>query len=390
MSKPLGVGLIGYRFMGKAHSHAYRDLDFFFNPTRQVAMRALCGRNEEAVKAAASKWYWESYETDYQRLINRDDIDIVDISSPGNTHVEIALAAAKAGKHVICEKPLANTLADAKKMLAAVQAAGVKHMTGFNCRKIPSVLLAKKWITEGLIGEPYLFRGAYLQDWIVDPEFPLVWRLDKSICGSGALGDLAAHTIDLAHFLVGDIAEVNGMMKTIVGERPLAEAMDEGLGAVGGGERGKILVDDVVMFLAKFANGVMGTFEATRFATGNHNASTFEINGSEGSIRWNIERLNEIELYLRSDAAGSQGWRTVQVGDGSVHPYIDRYWPAGHIIGWEHSFIHQIYEFVEAVANDTPVTPDFVDGVKCQAVLEAVEQSANASKWMQVEKTERV
>lgn len=387
MSKPLGVGLVGYRFMGKVHSHAYHDLGFFFNPTRPLAMRAICGRDEEAVAAAAAKWRWESYETDYRDLVARDDIDIIDISSPGNTHVEIALAAAKAGKHIICEKPLANTLADARKMLVAVQEAGVKHMVGFNCRKIPSILLAKKWISEGLIGEPYLFRGVYLQDWIVDPEFPLVWRLDKSVCGSGALGDLAAHTIDLAHFLVGDITEVTSIMKTIVKERPLAEAMDEGLGAVGStaGGKGEVLVDDVVMFLAKFGNGTMGTFEATRFATGNHNTSTFEINGSEGGIRWNIERLNEIELYLRSDAAGQQGWRTVPVGDGSVHPYIDRYWPAGHIIGWEHSFIHEVYEFAEAVAKDTPVSPDFVDGVKCQAVLEAVEQSAASGRWVKVE-----
>lgn len=209
MAKPLGVGLVGYRFMGKVHSHAYHDLGFFFNPTRPVAMRAICGRTEEAVKAAAAKWKWESYETDYRKLIARDDIDIIDISSPGDSHVEIALAAAAAGKHILCEKPLANTLADAKKMLTAVREAGVKHMVGFNCRKIPSVILAKKWISEGLIGEPYLFRGAYLQDWIVDPDFPLVWRLDKSVCGSGALGDLAAHTIDLAHYLVGDIGEVS-------------------------------------------------------------------------------------------------------------------------------------------------------------------------------------
>jgi predicted dehydrogenase len=390
VSKPLGIGLVGYRFMGKAHSHAYHDLNIFFNLTRPIARRAICGRDEQAVKAAAAKWHWEGYETDYRQLVERPDIDIIDISSPGHSHVEIALAAAAAGKHIICEKPLANTLADAKKMLEAVRKAGVKHMTAFNCRKIPSILLAKKWIDEGLIGEPYLFRGAYLQDWIVDPEFPLVWRLDKSVCGSGALGDLAAHTIDLAHFLVGDIISVNGLMKTIIDERPLAEAMDEGLGAVGGtsGKRGKVLVDDVTMFLAKFANGVVATFEATRFATGNRNASTFEINGSEGGIRWNIERLNEIELYLRSDPPGRQGWRLVQVGDGAEHPYIDHYWPAGHIIGWEHSFIHEIYEFVEAVANDTPVQPDFLDGVKCQAVLEAVEQSAKIGQWVDVEQVQ--
>lgn len=388
MAKPLGVGLVGYRFMGKVHSHAYHDLGFFFNPTRPVAMRAICGRTEEAVKAAAAKWKWESYETDYRKLIARDDIDIIDISSPGDSHVEIALAAAAAGKHILCEKPLANTLADAKKMLTAVREAGVKHMVGFNCRKIPSVILAKKWISEGLIGEPYLFRGAYLQDWIVDPDFPLVWRLDKSVCGSGALGDLAAHTIDLAHYLVGDIGEVCGMMETIVKERPLAVAMDEGLGAVGGEteEKAEVLVDDVAMFLARFRNGVMGTFEATRFATGNQNTSTFEINGSEGGIRWSIERLNEIQLYLRKDAeAGQGGWRTIMVGDGSQHPYIDRYWPAGHIIGWEHSFIHEIYEFAEAIANDTEVSPDFVDGVKCQAVLEAVGNSAQARQWVEVE-----
>lgn len=388
MGKPLGVGLVGYRFMGKAHSHAYHDVGFFFDLTRPLAMRAICGRDEDAVKAAAKKWNWESYETDYRQLLARNDIDLIDISSPGDSHVEIALAAAAAKKHILCEKPLANSLSQAKEMLAAVRAAGVQHMVGFNCRRIPSVMLAKQWISEGLIGDPYLFRGTYLQDWIVDPDFPLVWRLDKRVCGSGALGDLAAHTIDLAHYLVGEIGDVCGMMKTIIKDRPLAEAMDEGLGAVGseGGARGEVLVDDVVMFLARFRNGVMGTFEATRFATGNHNASTFEINGSEGSIRWNIERLNEIQLYLRKDAASGQGgWRTVMVGDGERHPYMGKYWPAGHIIGWEHSFIHSIYEFAEAIANGTSASPDFADGVRCQAVLEAVEHSAKTNQWVSVE-----
>lgn len=386
MSKPIGVGMIGYRFMGKAHSQAYHDVGFFFNLTRPVAMRAICGRDEAAVKAAAAKWRWESYETDWRNLLKRDDIDIIDIGSPGNTHKEIAIAAAEAGKHIICEKPLANNLADAKAMLAAVQKAGVKHMVAFNCRKIPAIILAKQWIDEGLIGEPYLFRGTYLQDFIIDPDFPLVWRLQKELCGSGPLGDLAAHTIDLAHYLVGDIAEVVGMMKTFISERPLPQAFDEGLGATGSAseKKGPVTVEDSAAFLAKFSNGVLGTFEATRFATGNRNAHSIEINGSKGSIKWNIERLNEIQLYLKDDPQGRQGWRTVLVGEGS-HPYISAYWPAGHIIGWEHSFIHEVYEFLEAIANDTAIAPSFVDGVKCQAVLEAVEQSVKEKTWIPVE-----
>lgn len=388
MSRPLGVGLIGYRFMGKAHSHAYRDAAMFFKLTRPLAMRAICGRDEQAVKAAAAKWQWQSYETDWRRLLRRTDIDIVDIGSPGNTHRDIAVAAAEAGKHIICEKPLANSLADAREMLAAAEAAGIKHMVAFNVRKMPAVMLARQWIEQGLIGKPCLFRGVYLQDWLVDPDFPLVWRLQKDICGSGALGDLAAHSIDTAQYLLGDIAAVTGALETIVGERPLAASMDEGLGAVGGASqrKGPVTVDDVAMFLARFKNGVLGTFEATRFATGNRNVNAFEINGSAGSIKWNIERMNEIELYLRKDAPGRQGWRTVTVTEGT-HPYIGAYWPAGHVIGWEHSFIHEVYEFAEAIARDTAVTPSFVEGVKCQAVLDAVARSAASGGWSQVSDT---
>ncbi|HHT26455.1 MAG TPA: Gfo/Idh/MocA family oxidoreductase [Firmicutes bacterium] len=386
MSKPLGVGMIGYRFMGKAHSHAYRDAGFYFNLTRPLAMRAICGRNEEAVAAAAQRWGWESYETDWRRLLERNDIDIIDVSSPGNTHYEIVMAAAKAGKHIICEKPLANTLAEGEEMLAAVKAAGVKHMVAFNVRRIPAVALAKQWISEGLLGDIYLFRGTYLQDFIVDPEFPLVWRLQKDMAGSGPLGDLAAHTIDLAHYLVGDISEVCGITKTFITERPLAEAMDDGLGATGkSGAKGKVDVEDAAMFMAHFSNGALGSFEATRFATGNSNANCIEINGSKGAIKWSIERLNEIQLYLRSDAEGQRGWRTVLVSE-DAHPYIKAYWPAGHFIGWEHSFIHEIYDFAEAIANDTSVQPSFVDGVKCQAVIEAVQNSANAKQWVDVKK----
>jgi predicted dehydrogenase len=254
MSTPLGVGLIGYRFMGKAHSHAYRDAGMFFNLTRPLEMRAICGRDEKAVRAAAARWRWQSCETDWRRLLQRADIDIVDIGSPGNTHREIAVAAAKAGKHIICEKPLANSLADAREMLAAAEQAGIKHMVAFNVRKMPAVMLARQWIDQGLIGKPRLFRGVYLQDWLVDPDFPLVWRLQKELCGSGALGDLAAHTIDTAQYLVG----------------------------------------------------------------------------------------------------------------------------------WEHSFIHEVYEFAEAIARDTAVTPGFREGVKCQAVLDAVERSAVSRGWAQV------
>ena len=384
MAETINVGLVGYKFMGTAHSNAWRQVARFFDPKLKPVMKAICGRTEPAVKAAAQKFGWEEYETDWRKLVAREDIDLVDVCTPGGvSHKEIVLGAAEAGKHILCEKPLANNLAEAQEMLEAVQKAGVKHMVNFNYRRAPAVALAKRMIEEGLIGEIYHWRSVYLQDWIIDPDFPLVWRLDKSIAGSGPLGDLAAHSIDLAHYLVGDIAQVTGMMQTFIEDRPLPTEMG-GLAAVAGEERGKVTVEDAVAFLARFENGVFGTFEATRFAAGRKNYNRFEVNGSKGSLAFNFERMNELEYYSRQDDAEYQGFRVIQATE-PTHPYMSVWWPPAHIIGYEHTFIHGVHDLLKDIAEDKMPVPNFVDGVKCQAVLGAVEKSAQSGEWVEVQ-----
>lgn len=388
MGKTINVGLIGYKFMGKAHSNAYRQVGPMMQPEAMPGMKVLCGRNEAGVSAAAAQMGWDEYETDWRKLVRRDDIDLVDICTPsGPSHTEIALEAAAAGKHIFCEKPLAASLADARAMLEAAEKAGVKHMVNFNYRRCPAVALAKQMIAEGLLGEIFHWRSVYLQDWIIDPEFPLVWRLDKSVAGSGPLGDLAAHSIDLAHFLLGPIAKVVGMEQTFIDERPVAEEMG-GLQATGGTARAKVTVEDAVAFLARFESGVFGTFEATRFAAGRKNHNRFEVNGSRGSLVWCMETMNELEYYSREDerspVGGLAGFRLIQATDGS-HPYMGSWWPPAHIIGYEHGFTHGVYDLLNAIAGDTPITPDFRDGARCQAVLEAVTQSIDGGGWTAVE-----
>jgi len=384
MADTINIGLVGYKFMGRAHSNAWRQVAHFFEPKLKPVMKAICGRTEEAVAAAAGKLGWEGYETDWRKLVAREDIDLVDICSPGGpSHREIALGAAANGKHVFCEKPLASSLAMAREMLDAVEKAGVKHMVNFNYRRAPAVALAKQMIDDGLIGEIYHWRAVYLQDWIIDPDFPLVWRLDKSIAGSGPLGDLAAHSIDLAHYLVGEIAQVTAMMQTFIEERPLPVEM-AGLAAVAGEEQGQVTVEDAVAFLARFENGAFGTFEATRFAAGHKNYNRFEVNGSQGSLAFNFERMNELEYYSRRDGPDYQGFRVIQATE-PTHPYMSVWWPPAHIIGYEHTFIHGVYDLLNAIAEDEITVPNFVDGVKCQAVLEAVERSAQSGEWVEVE-----
>ena len=382
MAKEIRIGLVGYKFMGRAHSNAYRQVSAFFDPKAVPVMKVICGRNEDGVRQAAEKFGWESYETSWEKLIERDDIDLVDISTPGDSHKPIAIAAAKAGKDILCEKPLANNLKDAEQMLAAVEKAGVKHMVGFNYRRVPAVTLAKQMIEEGRIGEIYHFRAVYLQDWIVDPDFPLVWRLQKEKAGSGPHGDLNAHIIDLARYLVGEIDEVVGMSKTFISERPLPEEMT-GLAATAGSQKGKVTVEDAALFLAKFKNGALGSFEATRFATGRKNYNHFEINGSKGSLVFTLEDMNYLEFYSRQDDEHIQGFRKIMVTE-AVHPYVSAWWPPGHIIGYEHTFVHQAYDLMNALAEDKMPSPSFVDGVACQKVLEAVEQSINKAKWVKV------
>ncbi|KIL40961.1 dehydrogenase [Gordoniibacillus kamchatkensis] len=381
--KQIRVGMIGYKFMGKAHSHAYRDVPFFFDPDGVPVMQAICGRDEAGVKAAADKLGWASYETDWRKLIERDDIDLIDIGAPNNAHAEIAIAAAKAGKHVLCEKPLAMNMEEARSMLEAVQEAGVVHMICHNYRFVPAVQYAKKLIDEGRLGKIYHIRANYLQDWIMDPNFPLVWRLKKEVCGSGSHGDLAAHSLDLARYLVGEFKEVSGMMETFVKARPVGE-MSGGLSAsVKGGDLGEVDVDDASIFMARFENGAVGVFEATRFAGGHRNGNRFEINGEKGSIRWDMEQMNTLEYYSAEDEPGLQGFRSINCQE-AVHPFAGAYWPPAHLIGYEHTFINLISELMNGIANGVKPAPSFEDGLNNQAVLEAVQRSAESGRWVSI------
>jgi len=387
MAKEINVGMVGYKFMGKAHSHAYRDVAMFFETETVPVMKVICGRTENAVSEAARRFGWEAYETSWEKLVQRQDIGLVDINTPNSTHREITVAAAKAGKHILCEKPLAVSLAEAEEMLKAAQEAGVKHMVCFNYRKVPAVGLAKKLIGEGHLGKIYHFRAQYLQDWVTDPEFPLVWRFKKEEAGTGAHGDINSHIIDLARYLVGDFAKVVGMQETFIKKRPELEVSEElttGLTAESKrGKLGEVTVDDATLFLARFKSGALGCFEATRFANGRRNGLRFEINGSKGSLLFELENMNELWFYSCEDPDGMQGFRRIQVSE-ATHPYIEAWWPPGHIIGWGDTFVHVVYDFMKALDEDRMPTPNFADGVECQRVLEAVEKSVKEERWIDV------
>ena len=370
-SGEIGVGLVGYKFMGRAHSNAYRQVGRFFDPGLFPRMRAICGRDEASVRDAAASLGWEGYETDYRRLLERDDIGLVDVATPGNTHHEVAIAALEAGKHVLCEKPLANTLDEAREMLDAARAAGTINMVCFNYRRAPAVQLAKRLIEGGRLGEIRHWRAFYLQDFILDPELPLIWRFRREVAGSGALGDLGAHLVDLAHFLVGPITRVVGTAETFIRERPLEES---------GAERGEVSVDDAAAFLARFENGAVGTFEATRLAPGRKNHNSFEINGSNGSLIFDLERMNELQVYFEDEPAGVNDFRTVLVTEPD-HPYAGAWWRPGHIIGYVHTFVHTIKDLLDGIAACESPAPTFEDGYRCQAVLDAVEHSLESGTW---------
>ncbi|MDD3243801.1 MAG: Gfo/Idh/MocA family oxidoreductase [Eubacteriales bacterium] len=384
MAKQLNVGLVGYKFMGKAHSSAYARLPMFFPTDTEVKMKAICGRDEEWVKQSAQQFGFEDYELDYHDLCKRDDIDIVDCTAPSDYHKKVIMEAIANGKHVFCEKPLAITLPDAREMLAAAEKAGVKHQIGFNFRFAPAVQLAKQMIDEGRLGKIFHFRGMYLQDYIIDPRYPMSWRLNKDICGSGSLGDLGAHVIDMARFLVGDLKTVTGMNRTFVTKRPIVERM-EGLSAKAADDAplADVTVDDATCFVAEFENGALGTFEATRFAQGNKNAMSFEINGEKGSIRFYWERLNELQFYDATQDPGLQGFNVIQASEG-IHPYCSHWWPAGHVLGYDATFVHELYEFTQAIANDTKAKPGFEDGVAVAQVLDAVDLSIARKAWVDV------
>ncbi|MCJ7504160.1 MAG: Gfo/Idh/MocA family oxidoreductase [Acidobacteriia bacterium] len=380
----INVALIGHQFMGKAHSNAYRQVSKFFPGKLEPRLKVICGKaSKEELEATARQFGWEESDPDWRRVVERKDIDVVDISTPGFLHHPMAIAAAEAGKHLICEKPLANTLAEAKEMLRAVEKAGVKHYVNFNYRRVPAVALAKQLIADGRLGEIYHYHGAYLQDWIMDPQFPLVWRLEKKYAGSGALGDIGAHAADLAQFLNADITEVVGFMTTFIKERPLVDAGPGAWGAKGGRGKGKVTVDDETNFLARFKNGSAGVFESTRFAGGRRNYNTLQIYGSKGSLAWNFERMNELEFFDRTEAGAEQGYKTILATE-AAHPYVGAWWPPGHIVGYEHTFVHAIHDFLTCLEKDRMPTPNFRDGVKVQAVLDAVERSAKSRGWEKV------
>ena len=366
----IGVGMLGYAFMGKAHSNALRKIPYMVDPLPAVpALVSICGRNEAAVRDAAARYGFQRYCTDWRDLIQDDAIQLFDNGGPNNTHAEPCIAAAEAGKHIICEKPLARTAQEAKSMLDAVNKAGVKHACAFNYRFVPALRLAREMIERGELGQIYHFRAVYLQEWIMDPQFPMVWRLKKDIAGSGALGDLGAHIIDLARFLVGEPTAISGLTQTFIKERPTDD-----------GGRDTVDVDDAFVSLVQFANGAIGTLEASRYANGRKNHQRIEINGSKGSIVFDLERLNELEVHLSDSEPGShaQGFRRVLVTEAD-HPFWKYWWPHGHIIGWEHTFVHEFTHLLDAIVNDTEVAPygaDFEDGYRAAVICDAVLESA--------------
>ncbi|MEU8817832.1 Gfo/Idh/MocA family oxidoreductase [Actinoplanes sp. NPDC048796] len=384
MSEQLRVGMVGYAFMGAAHSQAWRTVNHAFDLPLSARMTAVAGRSADAVAAAAAKLGWAEHTTDWRSLIDRDDIDLIDICTPGDTHREIALAALAAGKHVLCEKPLANTVAEAQEMAAAAaRASGVFAMCGFNYRRVPAVALMRELVAAGRIGKLHHVRATYLQDWIVDPEFPLVWRLQKDVAGSGALGDIGAHIVDLTQFVTGQsIAAVSALTETFVKSRPLPSA-SSGLSASGTSSYGEVTVDDAALFLARLDGGAVATYEATRFATGRKNALRVELNGSLGSLVFDFERMNELAFYDGALPPEEQGFSTILVTEPN-HPYMSAWWPAGHGIGYEHTFTHEVRDLIEAIAAGTQPTPSFADALQVQLVLDAVSRSAESSQWCEV------
>jgi predicted dehydrogenase len=386
---PLRVAMIGHAFMGNAHSQAWRVAPRFFDLPLAPQMSVLVGHDAGRAAAAAERLGWAESSADWREVVARDDIDLVDICTPGDTHAEIAIAALAAGKHVLCEKPLANTVAEAETMTAAAEKAranGVRAMVGFTYRRVPAIALARQLVAEGRIGEVRHVRAQYLQDWIADPEAPMSWRLDKTRAGSGALGDIGAHVIDLTQHITGDrVVEVSGRLETFVKERPVAESHAGLSGTVSSDrvERAPVTVDDAASFLATFSGGAMGVFEATRFATGRKNAIRVEINGSLGSLAFDFEDMNVLEFYDATESAEVAGFRRILATE-AEHPYVAAWWPPGHGLGYEHGFTHQVVDLVTAIAAGSDPTPTFADGLQVQRVLAAVETSSDTRTWQEI------
>jgi predicted dehydrogenase len=375
--KKLNVGMIGYKFMGKAHSNAWKKAPYFFDTPVEPVLKVICGRHEGPLKAFADRWGWEEIETDWKKVIAREDIDIVDIGVPTYLHHEIAMAAAKAGKHIFCEKPIAVSYDQAREMFEAAEENGITHYLNHNYRRCPAVRLAKQLIDDGKIGRIFHWRGAYLQSWIVDPQFPLTWHLQKETAGSGPHNDLNSHSVDLARYLVGEIKSVTCMTAQFIPERPLPDEEAAGTfkGATSGDGMGKVTVEDAAFMLVEFENGALGSFEATRFAPGRKNYNYFEIYGSKGSIIFDLERMNELKFFSNDDPENAQGFRTI-IATEACHDYMENWWPPGHIIGYEHEFVHAVVDFLTAVENGAAIEPNFYDGMKEMQILDAGLKSA--------------
>lgn len=379
--------MIGHGFMGAAHSQGWRVAPRFFDLPLDPQMSVVVGRDAANVEASARKWGWAESATDWREVIARDDIDVVDIVTPGDTHAEIAIAALEAGKHVLCEKPLANTVAEAEAMTAAAESAaarGVRSMVGFTYRRVPATTFARDLVAAGRIGEVRQVRAEYLQDWLMDAESPLTWRLNKEKAGSGALGDIGAHAIDLTEYITGQrVTGVSGIIETLVKERPLL-GEGHGLSGTASTERGPVTVDDVALFTGRLSEGALASFEATRFRTGRKNALRIEISGSTGAIAFDLERLNELEFYDATLPVTGLGFQRILVTE-EAHPYLAPWWPTGHMLGYEHGFSNQVSDFVIAIAEGTAPSPSFADGLHVQKVLDAVERSSEAgSTWVSV------
>jgi len=384
MTTELRVAMIGHGFMGAAHSVGWRQAPAAFDLPLSPRMAVLVGRDADKTASAARKWGWDETSTDWRAVIARDDIDVIDIVTPGESHAEIAIAALAAGKHVLCEKPLANTVEEAEAMERAAQDAaahGIHAMVGFTYRRVPAVTLMRDMIAAGRVGTVRQVRASYRQDWLADPESPMTWRLDKDRAGSGSLGDIGAHIIDMTQFVTGQsLTQVSAVLETLVDERPLL-GESVGLSGTASTERGKVTVDDVALFTGRLESGTLATFEATRFATGRKNALDIEISGDAGALHWNLEDMNVLEFYDATQPAGEQGFTRILVTE-PEHPYLAGWWPTGHMLGYEHGFSHQAKDFVEAIASGSTPHPTFAEGLHVQRVLDAVERSSSdGSTW---------
>src|SRR5688572_18320346 len=372
--KDLRIGMIGYGFMGRAHSNAYAKVNHFFDLGHRAVLKAACARDKEKVEAFARQWGYESVETDWRKVIERKDIDAIDICTPNNTHKEMALAAAKAGKMILCEKPLSMNAADGEEMCAAVEKAGVRNMVWYNYRRVPAVTFAKQLIDEGRLGKIFHYRAKFLQDWTISAEVPQggtgTWRLDASVAGSGVTGDLLAHCIDTAMWLNGGIETVTGATETFVKQRKHAAT----------GEVAPVKIDDASMFLSRFKNGSLGMFEATRYARGHKALYTLEINGEKASIFWDLHDLHRLQWFDHGDEGHLRGWRSIHITDGD-HPYMGQWWVPGLQIGYEHTFIHQAADFLQGLASGKPASPTFRDALATEYVTDAVLKSAKSGQW---------